>query len=49
LLYLFVAAPAASLAALFGASGESWFALYLKRKALEERKKIDALNATRKQ
>ena len=38
-----ILAPLFSLIALFGAKGDNWFALYLKRKALEERKRIEEL------
>ena len=44
-LLLIVAASVTALAALFMGSGESLLALYLERKALEERKRIEELRA----
>ena len=40
---LFFATPIASLFALFLSTQESWLGLYLKRKALEEKKRIREL------
>jgi hypothetical protein len=40
---LLFAAPISSLTALFFIGGESWLRLYLKRKALEEKQKIEKL------
>jgi hypothetical protein len=45
---VFLAAPIASLLALWGRIEEMWPLVYFQRKALEERKKIEALNAERK-
>ena len=45
---LIVAVPICSLIALFGSSGDSWLALYFKRKALEEKNKIERLNENTK-
>lgn len=43
-LILFITTPVANLIALHGAANNSsWFALYFKRKALEEEKKIEEL------
>ena len=41
--FLVFAAPISSLAALFLKDRENWLALYLKRKALEEKQKIEKL------
>lgn len=43
LVIVLFAAPISSLLALFFKEGESWIWLYLKRKALEEKKKIESL------
>lgn len=42
---LVLAAPIASLLALRVQHGEDWLSLYLKRKALEEKRKIEQLNS----
>jgi hypothetical protein len=42
---LFLAAPLASLLALRVPHGEDWMSLYIRRKALEEKKKIEHLNS----
>jgi hypothetical protein len=47
LLALLVAAPLASLIDLRPHAAESWLSLYLQRKALEERKRIEELNGKR--
>ena len=39
-----IAAPVCSIIALLCSTGDSWLPLYFKRKALEEKKKIEALN-----
>jgi len=41
---LFLSAPIASLIAFYFNKGESWVSLYFKRKAMEEKAKIDKLN-----
>lgn len=43
LVIVLFAAPISSLLALFFKDGESWVWLYFKRKALEEKKKIEIL------
>jgi hypothetical protein len=43
-----LAAPISSLLALFGSGGESWLGMYFKRKKLEERRKIEKLEASPK-
>ncbi|MFZ5764811.1 MAG: hypothetical protein ACOY4H_04355 [Thermodesulfobacteriota bacterium] len=43
LVVVLFAAPISSLLALFLKGGESWVGLYFKRKALEEKKKIEML------
>jgi hypothetical protein len=43
LVILIVVAPICSLIVLFGAKGEAWLSLYFKRKALEEKQKIEQL------
>jgi len=45
---LCIAAPIASLLAFYFNRGESWLSLYLKRKTLEEKAKIERLNETRR-
>jgi len=40
-------APIFSLIAIFGAKGDNWLSLYLKRKALEEKQKIDQLTGNK--
>jgi hypothetical protein len=40
---LFLAAPIASLLALYFGGGDSWFSLFFKRKALEEKAKIERI------
>ena len=45
---LFVAAPIASLLALYSSGEDSWLSLFFKRKALEEKAKIERLNETRR-
>ena len=42
-----ILAPIFSLIAIFGAKGDNWFSLYLKRKALEEKQKIDQLTGNK--
>lgn len=44
LVFVLFAAPISSLVALFVKGGDSWLSLYLKRKTLEERKKIKDLS-----
>lgn len=44
LLVMVIAAPICSIIALLGSRGDGWLALYFKRKALEEKKKIKSLN-----
>jgi hypothetical protein len=44
LVIVLFAAPISSLLALFLKGGESWIGLYFKRKALEEKKKIESLS-----
>jgi hypothetical protein len=39
-----IAAPICSIIAILGLTGHDWPSLYFKRKALEEEKKIEALN-----
>jgi hypothetical protein len=48
LVALMFVAPISSLIALFFIGGQSWPALYLKRKALEEKRKIDSLSGQEK-
>lgn len=43
LVVIFFAAPVSSLLALFLRGSETWMGLYFKRKALEEKKKIEKL------
>jgi hypothetical protein len=43
---IFSVAPISSLFVLFGIGGEGWIAMYLKRKALEEKKKIENLKGS---
>ncbi len=45
---LLIVAPLFSVVALFRGTGESWLSLYLRRKALEEKKKIESLTTERK-
>lgn len=45
---LFISAPTASLWAIYFRASESWLSLFLKRKALEEKAKIDQLTARRR-
>lgn len=40
---LFIAAPIASLLAFYFSGGDSWLSLFFKRKALEEKAKIERL------
>jgi hypothetical protein len=42
---LFISAPIASLFSFYLQRGESWLSLYFKRKALEEKKKIERMNS----
>jgi hypothetical protein len=44
LLFLFALTPLVNLIYIFFGSGESWLTLYFKRKAMEEKKKIDELS-----
>ena len=48
LVLVFLAAPIASLFALWSRIDEVWPLVYFQRKALEERKKIEAINVERK-
>ena len=48
LLFFALAAPIVSTVAIWNTSGEDWISLYFRRKALEERQKIEQLNAGRK-
>lgn len=41
---LIIVSPLFSLIALMGSKGDGWLDLYFKRKALEEKKKIEKLN-----
>jgi hypothetical protein len=43
---LLIAAPISSLMALLVRGGESWLQMYLKRKKLEEKRKIEKLEAS---
>jgi hypothetical protein len=45
---LFISAPAASLLAFYFSAGENWLSLFLRRKALEEKAKIEQLNVPRR-
>lgn len=45
---LFTIVPIVSIFALLNVGGDDWISLYFRRKALEERRKIDDLNAHRK-
>lgn len=45
---LFSGTAAVSIIALVRGTGESWLALYLRRKTLEEKRKIESLNGDRK-
>jgi len=42
---LLISAPIASLLSFYLQRGESWLSLYFKRKALEEKKKIERMNS----
>lgn len=42
---MFFAVPISSLFALIKSGGDSWLGLYLKRKALEEKRKIEQLGS----
>jgi hypothetical protein len=46
LVSIFLAAPISALLALFTKGGESWLGMYIRRKTLEERKKIEKLEVT---
>ena len=41
---LMTLAPVFSLIVIFGSKGDNWLSLYFKRKALEEKRKIDQLS-----
>jgi hypothetical protein len=43
LFFMFFAVPISSLLALIKSGGDNWLGLYLKRKALEEKRKIEQL------
>ena len=42
-----ILSPIFSLIAIFGVKGDNWLSLYLKRKALEEKQKIDQLTGNK--
>lgn len=48
LAFMFFAVPISSLWALILSGGESWLGLYFKRKALEEKQKIEKMEAKEK-
>lgn len=48
LVIIIFAAPIFSLLAIFLKGGESWLGLYLKRKALEEKRRIEELESSKK-
>ena len=43
-IFLVIAIPLCNLVVLFGSKGDNWLALYFRRKALEEKRKIEELN-----
>ena len=45
---LFTIVPIVNIFGLWNVGGDGWISLYFRRKALEERRKIDDLNAQRK-
>jgi hypothetical protein len=45
---LFIAAPIASFLAIYFNGDDSWLSLFLKRKAMEEKAKIERLNETKR-